>query len=40
MTQNADQANENAHRTYPDLRCVDSLTEAVPDADVVALFTE
>ena len=34
------EANENAHRTYPDLDYVDSLAEAVTDADVVALLTE
>ncbi|GGI45590.1 UDPglucose 6-dehydrogenase [Agromyces flavus] len=34
------EANENAHRTYPDLDYVDSLEEAVTDAEVVALLTE
>ncbi|MBM7505802.1 UDP-glucose dehydrogenase family protein [Agromyces aurantiacus] len=34
------EANANAHRAYPDLDYVDSLAEAVTDADVVALLTE
>jgi UDPglucose 6-dehydrogenase len=34
------EANENAHRAYPDLDYVDSMAEAVEDADVVALLTE
>ena len=34
------QANENAHRRYPDLDYVDSLSDAVEGADVVALLTE
>ena len=34
------EANENAHRLYPDLTFVDSLAEAVDRADVVALLTE
>ncbi|MFF2277402.1 UDP-glucose dehydrogenase family protein [Agromyces sp. NPDC058126] len=34
------EANENAHRTYPDLDYAGSLREAVTDADVVALLTE
>ncbi|MCU1632315.1 MAG: UDP-glucose/GDP-mannose dehydrogenase family protein, partial [Micrococcaceae bacterium] len=34
------QANENAHRAYPDLNYVDSMAEAVDKADVVALLTE
>lgn len=34
------EANENAHRSYPDLTDVDSLAEAVSGADVVALLTE
>jgi UDPglucose 6-dehydrogenase len=34
------EANENAHRTYPDLDYADSLVEAVDGADIVALLTE
>jgi UDPglucose 6-dehydrogenase len=34
------EANENAHRMYPDLDYVGSLQEAVQDAHVVALLTE
>lgn len=34
------QANENAHRAYPDLDYADSLVEAVDGADIVALLTE
>ncbi|MFF2388512.1 UDP-glucose dehydrogenase family protein [Agromyces sp. NPDC058104] len=34
------EANENAHRTYPDLDYAGSLAEAVTKADVVALLTE
>jgi UDPglucose 6-dehydrogenase len=34
------EANENAHRTYPDLTYAESLTAAVTDADAVALLTE
>ncbi len=34
------EANENAHRIYPDLDYVDSLAEAVSGADVVVLLTE
>ena len=34
------EANANAHRAYPDLEYVDSMAEAVADADVVALLTE
>lgn len=34
------QANENAHRLYPDLNYADSMMAAVVDADVVALLTE
>ncbi|WP_345800412.1 UDP-glucose/GDP-mannose dehydrogenase family protein [Microbacterium sp. AZCO] len=34
------QANENAHRVYPDLEYVSSLAEAAAGADVVALLTE
>ncbi|WP_448810045.1 UDP-glucose dehydrogenase family protein [Agromyces bauzanensis] len=34
------EANANAHRAYPDLEYVDSMTEAVTGADVVALLTE
>jgi UDPglucose 6-dehydrogenase len=34
------EANENAHRLYPDLDYVGSLDDAVQDADVVALLTE
>jgi len=34
------EANENAHRVYPDLEYADSLDEAVDGADVVALLTE
>ena len=34
------EANANAHRVYPDLDYVDTLAEAVIDADVVALLTE
>ena len=34
------EANENAHRTYPDLTYADSMIAAVTDADAVALLTE
>jgi UDPglucose 6-dehydrogenase len=34
------EANSNAHHLYPDLNYVDSLDEAVDQADVVALLTE
>ncbi|MBG6224134.1 UDPglucose 6-dehydrogenase [Arthrobacter sp. CAN_A2] len=34
------EANENAHRRYPDLNYVGSMAEAVDQADVVALLTE
>jgi UDPglucose 6-dehydrogenase len=34
------EANENAHRAYPDLDYADSLADAVADADIVALLTE
>jgi len=34
------EANENAHRAYPDLNYADSMVAAVVDADVVALLTE
>jgi UDPglucose 6-dehydrogenase len=34
------EANENAHRAYPDLDYADSLEEAVEGAEVVALLTE
>jgi UDPglucose 6-dehydrogenase len=34
------EANENAHRAYPDLDYADSLAEAVDGAQVVALLTE
>lgn len=34
------EANENAHRAYPDLTYAPSLAEAVQGADVVALLTE
>ncbi|MFE6257402.1 UDP-glucose dehydrogenase family protein [Agromyces sp. NPDC057865] len=34
------EANENAHRAYPDLEFADSMDEALQDADVVALLTE
>ncbi|HEX4401750.1 MAG TPA: UDP-glucose/GDP-mannose dehydrogenase family protein [Galbitalea sp.] len=34
------EANENAHRVYPDLDYADSLAEAVAGAQVVALLTE
>ncbi|HZW41479.1 MAG TPA: UDP-glucose/GDP-mannose dehydrogenase family protein, partial [Agromyces sp.] len=34
------EANANAHRSYPDLEYVESMREAVSDADVVALLTE
>jgi UDPglucose 6-dehydrogenase len=34
------EANENAHRVYPDLDYADSLAEAVTGAQVVALLTE
>lgn len=34
------EANADAHRAYPDLEYVDSMAEAVTDADVVALLTE
>jgi len=34
------EANENAHRVYPDLEYADSLEEAVEGAEVVALLTE
>jgi UDPglucose 6-dehydrogenase len=34
------EANENAHRVYPDLDYADSLTGAVAGAQVVALLTE
>jgi len=34
------EANENAHRTYPDLTYADSMIAAVIDADAVALLTE
>jgi UDPglucose 6-dehydrogenase len=34
------EANENAHRVYPDLDYADSLGEAVAGAEVVALLTE
>jgi UDPglucose 6-dehydrogenase len=34
------EANENAHRVYPDLDYVETLDEAVEDAEVVILLTE
>jgi UDPglucose 6-dehydrogenase len=34
------EANENAHRLYPDLNYANSMIAAVIDADVVALLTE
>jgi UDPglucose 6-dehydrogenase len=34
------EANENAHRVYPDLEYAATLDEAVTDAEVVALLTE
>ncbi|PZQ91729.1 MAG: UDP-glucose 6-dehydrogenase [Leifsonia xyli] len=34
------EANVNAHRAYPDLDYVDTLAEAVMDAEVVVLLTE
>ncbi|MBB5842883.1 UDPglucose 6-dehydrogenase [Conyzicola lurida] len=34
------EANENAHRVYPDLNFADSMVAAAIDADVVALLTE
>lgn len=34
------QANENAHRLYPDLDYAESMVDAVRDADIVALLTE
>lgn len=34
------EANSNAHLLYPDLDYVDSLADALADADVVALLTE
>ncbi len=34
------EANENAHRVYPDLDYAGSLAEAVEGAEVVALLTE
>jgi UDPglucose 6-dehydrogenase len=34
------EANENAHRAYPDLSYADSMEEALEGADVVALLTE
>lgn len=34
------EANENAHRAYPDLDYSDSMADAVRDADIVALLTE
>ena len=34
------EANENAHRAYPDLDYVDTLDEAVAGAEVVVLLTE
>jgi UDPglucose 6-dehydrogenase len=34
------EANENAHRAYPDLSYADSMNEALRDADVVVLLTE
>jgi UDPglucose 6-dehydrogenase len=34
------EANENAHRAYPDLEYADSMHEALDNADVVALLTE
>ncbi|MPY11406.1 UDP-glucose dehydrogenase family protein [Arthrobacter bussei] len=34
------EANANAHRAYPDLNYVESMAEAVEQADVVALLTE
>lgn len=34
------EANTNAHKQFPDLDFVDSLDEAVTDADVVVLLTE
>jgi UDPglucose 6-dehydrogenase len=34
------EANENAHRAYPDLDYADTLDEAVAGAEVVVLLTE
>jgi UDPglucose 6-dehydrogenase len=34
------EANENAHRAYPDLSYAESMNEALRDADVVVLLTE
>jgi UDPglucose 6-dehydrogenase len=34
------EANENAHRVYPDLEYADSLDDAIDGAEVVALLTE
>ena len=34
------EANDNAHRAYPDLNYADTLADAVVDADVVVLLTE
>ncbi|MCU1407122.1 MAG: UDP-glucose 6-dehydrogenase [Glaciihabitans sp.] len=34
------EANENAHRAYPDLTYADTMVAAVTDADAVALLTE
>jgi UDPglucose 6-dehydrogenase len=34
------EANENAHRVYPDLEYVDTMREALDGADIVALLTE
>jgi UDPglucose 6-dehydrogenase len=34
------EANENAHRVYPDLVYADTLDEAIAGAEVVALLTE
>ena len=34
------EANENAHRVYPDLDFADSMADAINDAQVVALLTE
>jgi UDPglucose 6-dehydrogenase len=34
------EANENAHRAYPDLDYVDSLEDAIEGADIVMLLTE
>ena len=34
------EANENAHRVYPDLDFADSMADAIDDAQVVALLTE